>query len=394
MDILLHFGKKEDFNSCSLRKILQISASYKPAYIYGGPTMSVSTLCENLIKEGLMLEVVTTTANGKEDFAYQNGERIVIDGVPVIYFRRLTGDHSHLSPALYNYLFQNLKTSSIVHIHAWWNLISIGAAFICWLKGIRFVLSPRGTLGRYSFSNRSGFFKKFFHNLVGKKLLKIAIFQVSSTKEANDIRKILPKANISVIPNFINFNKVENKENETKESDVIRLLFFSRIEQKKGLDFLLQALPQLNFPFSLDIYGDGDVAYIEKLKHIVPTALAENVKWNSAVYGSKKFDILSSYDLLLLPSFDENFANVVIESLYVGTAVLVTPNVGLSDYVEKNNFGWICDQNLNKIAACLNSIAKQKKELARIRKDAPPKITEDFEVTNLTQKYKDFYSRL
>ncbi|MEJ7827412.1 MAG: glycosyltransferase [Segetibacter sp.] len=377
-----------------MRKIFQISASYKPAFIYGGPTMSVSTLCENLIKEGILLEVLTTTANGKEDFQYQNGERTVIDKVPVVYFKRLTGDHSHLSPGFYNYLFKNLKHSSIVHIHAWWNLISIGAAFICWLKGISYVLSPRGTLGEYSFSNRSGFYKKFFHNLLGKRLLKIAVFQVSSNKEANDIRNIIPKANISVIPNFINLNAANNENDKTKETDVVRLLFFSRIEQKKGLNFLLQALDQLKFPFLLNIYGEGDAAYIEELKQLIPSQLVENVKWNSAIYGNNKFNILGSHDLLLLPSFDENFANVVIESLYTGTAVVITQNVGLSDYVEKNNFGWICDQDSNKIAQCLNSVSKQKEELTRIRKDAPPKIIEDFEVTNLTRKYKEFYDRL
>lgn len=376
-----------------MKKILHISASYKPAFIYGGPTMSVSTLCENLIKEGFLLEVVTTTANGKNDFAYQNGECILIDGVPVTYFKRLTGDHSHLSPALYYYLFQNLKSFSIVHIHAWWNLVSVGAALICRLKGRTFILSPRGTLSQYTFSSKSSFLKKFLHNVIGRKLLKDAIFQVSSNKEADDIRKIVPKANISVIPNFINLD-IEKEVNKTKQSDVIRLLFFSRIEQKKGLDFLLQSLSKLNFPFLLDIYGDGDLLYIEKLKHLVPPALTKNVNWNNAVYGSLKFDIFSSHDLLLLPSFDENFANVVIESLYVGTAVLVTPNVGLSDYVEKNNFGWICDQDLDKIAACLNSISKQRKELDRIRNNAPLKIAEDFEVSNLTRKYKEFYSRL
>jgi hypothetical protein len=31
-------------------KILHITASYKPAYVYGGPVMSVAKLCEELTK--------------------------------------------------------------------------------------------------------------------------------------------------------------------------------------------------------------------------------------------------------------------------------------------------------------------------------------------------------
>ncbi len=377
-----------------MSKVLHITASYKPAYIYGGTIGAVSTLCESLIKEGLVLQVATTVANGKENFPYQNGDQVMIDGVPVIYFKRLTGDHSHLSFAFYKFLLKNLDIFSIVHIHAWWNLITVGAALICWLKGRRYVLSPHGTLGRYSFSNRSGLFKKMFHYLIGRKLLKAAIFEVSTIKEANDIRRIVPKADIFVIPNFVDLGDIKMIEFKKIQSDVIKLLFFSRIEQKKGLGFLLQSLPELNFPFSLDIYGDGDGSYIEQLKQAVPAMLEKNVKWNGGAYGNIKFNILGSHDILILPSFDENFANVIIESLYVGTAVLVTPNVGLSDYVKENDFGWICDQDANKIAACLNLISKQREKLSLIRKNAPVKIMEDFEESNLTQKYKDFYNIL
>ena len=60
-------------------RILHITASYKPAFIYGGPTMSVAKLCEALgglevrslgVKgfeafNDIEVEVLTTTANGK-----------------------------------------------------------------------------------------------------------------------------------------------------------------------------------------------------------------------------------------------------------------------------------------------------------------------------------------
>jgi glycosyltransferase involved in cell wall biosynthesis len=383
---------KPDKIKAGSKKILHVSASYKPAFVYGGPTMSVSTLCENLAKAGEAIEVATTTANGKEDFSYSNGDKVVVDGVPVVYFKRLTGDHSHFSPSLYSYLFRHLKDYSVIHIHAWWNLVTIGAAFVCWLKGKQYVLSPRGTLGQYSFSNRSGFLKKLFHIVLGKRLLRKALFLVTSRKEADDITRILPNGTTYVIPNFIQLSSDRSVARQDSDKNLLRLLFFSRIEQKKGLEFLLQALSKISCPYTLNIYGEGESEYLESLKLLVPNSEKCNVIWNSAVYGNAKYKILESHDLLVLPSYDENFANVVIESLSVGTPVLVTKNVGLSDYVEENRFGWICDQDFNEIAEAINFISKEKAELDRIRIEAPAKIKSDFEVKSLTKKYSAFYS--
>ena len=56
----------------------------------------------------------------------------------------------------------------------------------------------------------------------------------------------------------------------------------------------------------------------------------------------------------MLPSFNENFANTVIESLAVGTPVLISENVGLKDYIEKNNLG--CIFKLNELKNQLSTI--------------------------------------
>ena len=103
-------------------KILHITASYKPSFIYGGPIYSVSALCEALVKSkvrSLMynsthpllynLEVITTLANGKEELPYPSGELKIIEGVPVRYFKRWTKDHSHFSSALLWHLWKKLK---------------------------------------------------------------------------------------------------------------------------------------------------------------------------------------------------------------------------------------------------------------------------------------------
>jgi hypothetical protein len=76
-------------------KILNVIAAYKPAVIYGGPTMSVAMLCEELSKAGTSTEVFTTTANGTGELPVKVNKPTVVDGVTVTYFKRITKDHTH-----------------------------------------------------------------------------------------------------------------------------------------------------------------------------------------------------------------------------------------------------------------------------------------------------------
>ncbi|WP_207492042.1 XrtY-associated glycosyltransferase XYAG1 [Aridibaculum aurantiacum] len=372
-------------------KLLQINASYKPAYVYGGPTISVSTLCEHLSEAGVALDVVTTNANGESNLDVSNGKKVDVNSVNVIYFHRLTKDHSHFTPALYKHLYNELKNYQLVHIHAWWNFVSVGAAFVCKLKRRTFILSPRGTLSNYSFFNRTSLPKRLFHQLVGKWLLKRAIFQVSSKKEEQDILRLFPKAKTHVIPNFIELPKPGETIRLINTSDEFKLIFFSRIEQKKGLEFLLAALEHLDFKYTLDIYGEGEPGYVEEVKKVVPEAAKDKVYFKGPFYGSQKFQLLANYDLMVLPSYEENFANVVIETLSVGTPVLLTANIGLSDYVVAKNFGWLCDQDPVDIRTKIQLIYRDVESRRRIGEEAPKAIERDFSKGALLSKYLRFY---
>ena len=107
-----------------------------------------------------------------------------------------------------------------------------------------------------------------------------------------------------------------------------------------------------------------------------------------------KFDLLQQHDLMILPSHDENFGNVVIESLSVGTAVLITKNVGLADYISGNDLGWVCDLDENSISYYINGLAMENDKLQAIRKQAPSQIRENFSEESLTEKYIDMYNQI
>lgn len=371
-------------------KILQVNASYKPAYIYGGPTRSVSRLAEELVKAGCSVVVFTTTANGRHELPATT-HPVKVDDVWVWYFNRVTKDHSHFSPALLLALWKQAKSFDAIHIHAWWNTVSVLSCLIALLRGVPVIVSPRGTLSGYSFQNKNSFYKKCIHYLLGQTLLKNSYIHVTSAHEKTGLVKLIkPKAFFS-IPNFIQLPVAYPAKNNDYPGK-LKLLFLSRIEEKKGLDILLRALPQVTNPYHLTIAGDGERTYISYLKQIAESnALTNHITW-IGFQDKHKFEVLNNHDLLILPSHDENFGNVVIESLSVGTAVLISEQVGLANYVTENNLGWLCRTDASSVAAGINQVKQV--QLTIIRETAPAIITRDFNESNLVQKYVAMYSQI
>ncbi|GGH15200.1 XrtY-associated glycosyltransferase XYAG1 [Mucilaginibacter phyllosphaerae] len=372
-------------------KVLHIIAAYKPAYIYGGPTMSASMLCEQLNQAGTAVEVFATTANGAGELPVTANLPVKVDGVTVTYFKRITKDHTHFSPALFNDLRKRAHEFDLIHIHAWWNLVSVFSAVIAQSKGIPLIISPRGTLSDYSFLNKNSGVKGLIHKLLGKKLLAKSHIHVTSKREEESIKKLVKPLSIISIPNFVKPGNTLIKKQPA--GGLLKLLFFSRIEPKKGLDILLHALAFVTIPFHLTIAGDGDKEYTDALKALVTNpALSSKITW-AGFYGDDKFDLLAAHHLLVLPSHDENFGNVVIESLSVGTAVLVSENVGLAGYVDKLKLGWVCQTNAPAVSNAINTIGAQlKQDLQTIRDTAPAIVRDDFTGNKLVQQYIQYYN--
>jgi glycosyltransferase involved in cell wall biosynthesis len=356
--------------------------------------MSVSMLCEQLVKANCQVSMFTTTANGKEELAVNTNEVISLDGVMVTYFERITKDHTHYSPALLKELWKVARHYDAIHIHAWWNLVSVFACIIALTRKIPVVVSTRGTLSPYSFQNKNTKIKWAIHMILGVRLLKKSHIHATSFRELQAVQKIVTSKGISILPNFIRLpGQVHQFGNN--DTTVFKLLFLSRIEEKKGLELLLEALPLLDFQYHLTIAGSGDEVYVSALKQMANNLKVSNcITWAGFV-NERKFELFAKHDLFVLPSYDENFGNAVIESLCVGTPVLISQEVGLATYVTSNDLGWLCDTNAESIAYHINKIYHRGAfKLKRIREHAAVTIYKDFDNNHLVQKYIALYQNI
>ncbi len=376
--------------------LLHIIPTYKPATGYGGPIISIGLLCENLVKYAHCdVTVAATNANVKKDLPVHSRTPVDVNGVKVYYFRRITPDHSQLSPSLLWWLWRNVRRFDAVHIHSWWNLTVLFATMVCILRGVTPILAPRGMLSPFSLTGR---FKPLFHRFIGKKLLAHTFLHATSQQEVQECLNLIPDWRHQNLPNFLDFDTrpdVVQRKNSQHQNAPIRLLFLSRLHPKKGIELLFEALAQVPFEWTLTLAGDGEKDYVDTLKKCSEKErIAQRINWLGWIDAHDKWAIFEAADLLVLPSFNENFANVVIESLAVGTPVLVSQFVGLSDYVLEKNLGWVCDTTVESLRDTLIRINDQKAERREISVRSPRQIGQDFDPSVLAARYVDLYQKI
>jgi len=369
-------------------KILFIIPSYRPAYIYGGPIEAVANLAESLVKLGHEVDVFTTNANGGSDLDVPLGTLQFIDGVNVYYFKRVTRKHTNLSLELITELKKTIRKYDMIHIHSWWNLVTLPAAWICLANHITPYISPRGTLTTYTFTHRNGIAKRILHILGGKKLLEQSILLYTSAPEREEALKFIQPKHDHILPNIHKFPipVLSEKPNQS----YLDILFLGRIDPAKNLEFLLHITTcRLRVPYRLTMAGYGDSQYIQKLKELFPNQ--EHVDWIGIVEGDEKYSLLASADVTVLPSHTENYGNVVLECLSQGTPVIISDKVGLKDYVQANGLGLVLETEEEKWIDALEQIWNQKPASIAFREKAILCIRRDFDPIRTAQMYIDVY---
>jgi glycosyltransferase involved in cell wall biosynthesis len=144
-----------------------------------------------------------------------------------------------------------------------------------------------------------------------------------------------------------------------------------RIHKLKGLENLLYAWKKINLKYKdwqLKIIGT-DVGYkkrsnyLRKLKLLSQKLKLINIDFVDPIYGNEKFQTLADAQIMILPSFTENFGMTVAEALSVGTPVITT-NQTPWHQLDSKNAGWCIDIGVEATINCLEeALSKNVDEL-------------------------------
>ncbi|RYE37464.1 MAG: glycosyltransferase [Sphingobacteriales bacterium] len=247
----------------------------------------------------------------------------------------------------------------------------------------------------YSFKTNNSLLKSLFHKIIGKKLLETANLHSTTEFEAKVFKQHVQPRSSYVIHNLVEFPERNPSTSEEEKNDTFRLLFLSRVDKKKGLELLFEAISTLSFAWTLTIAGTGDPTYVNALKQrAAELGITANIIWIGQVDNTFKFELIKESDVFCLTSYNENFANVVIESISQGTAVLVSDQVGLYEYVDANKLGIVCKMQSDDVVNKITQLHDDPTLLEDIKVQGPMIIQRDFDKKMLANKYIDMYNQI
>ena len=255
---------------------------------------------------------------------------------------------------------------------------------------VKILITPHGMLEPWIIK-RNYWTKKVPAILLYQKwAIKDADIIVSTAEEERThIAQLGWNKEIEMIPNGINVAAIEMK---TEWKQPKELLFMSRIHPKKGLEILFEALRETDF--ILKIAGSGEDDYVQTLKEKVKNeGLEERVIFLGAVYGEQKWQEIQNADIVVLPSYSENFGLIVAEALASGTPVLTTTGTPWSS-IKERNCGWWVTPDSSSIKSCLEKITSvSSEEMKRMGERARELVSDLFDVKIQALRFKSLYFR-
>ena len=368
--------------------------------------MALPMMARALTASGIQVAVATTDDDGPGSRLSNqlHGVPVEQEGFRVFYFPKQTEFYKVSLPLLF-WLLRNVVNYDVVHVHAVFSFSTLAAGWACRLRSVPYIVRPLGVLNTWGMENRRSWLKALSFRLLDKPLLdRAAALHYTSGAEAREAARHGLCARAVVIPLGIDlapFQLPPHPERFLERFPPARgrqiVLFLSRIDPKKGIEVLLEALASLEskaFDPLLVIAGGGDAAYVAKLKaRVVALGLEQDVIWAGFLDGADKLAAFAAVDLFVLPSYSENFGIALLEAMAAGLPCISSDQVALA--MESGNGAALCitacdPEAISRVMARLLGDAAERRKLAeRAREVVAQRYSLEAMGKSLTMLYRE-----
>ncbi len=316
------------------KKLIIFIDWFYPSYKAGGPIKSVFNIV-SILKDSHEIRIITSAYDiDGTKVSLEHNQLVKQEGYEIIYLTKENQKSIRIKSLVYEFKPDLIYLNSVFSVN-----FSILPLYWFRLK-FKIIIAPRGMLGAGALKIKA--VKKSIFLRLGKSLLfsQSIIWHASSDLEENEIKGTIGKnARVQVAQNLSNPVCNRDKSSANKKRGELKLVFLSRISEKKNLLFILQLLtkhPELNI--TLDIYGPiEDSRYWEEcsayiLKH-------ERINYVGIVEPNCIFETLQQYHFSVLPTRHENYGHSIAESITSLVPVLISNNTPWTE-LRKFNVGY------------------------------------------------------
>lgn len=178
------------------------------------------------------------------------------------------------------------------------------------------------------------------------------------------------------------------------------LLYFGRLEERKGVHILGQALPAVlkAHPALKAVFVGDDLSYRGGSMREAITAMnqaqADRLIFLPRLPQRELFPIIKAARLVTLPSLWENLANTCLETMQLGRPVLATKRCGFEEVIEDGASGFLVEPgDAPDLERRLLEVLADTKLLERVGAGALRRV-EDFAIDPMAARLADYYAQL
>jgi len=200
------------------------------------------------------------------------------------------------------------------------------------------------------------------------------------------ILKCFRKAKTTIIPNGIEVDRF--RADLKKEA---KILLVTRMFERKGVQYFLQAIRGLDEDFQIHIVGDGP--YLERLKEMAKQYNLQ-VKFHGCLpnRGLELKDLFETSRIFVFTSEAENFPVVLLEAMTAGMAILTTRGTGCAEVVGESGI-LVRVKNPNAIRENLIILMRDPELCHKLGKAARERVEKYFIWEVVAEKYLLLYEQ-
>lgn len=337
-------------------KILYLLQFFIPAWRFGGVVQFAYNIAKGMVQRGHDVTVFSTDA-------FELGRRIkektnIIDGIKITYFKNINNYLASklriVQPRLLKKeLKDHIKDYDIIHLLDIYSISTYWAYKYAKRHKIPYFITTNGVLSDHSQKNR-GIIKKIFNIIIKKVLLNAQSVIVQTESEEKDCTEFgLNNLNrIKIGINLSEFSKLPpktifRKKYNIKDDDII-VLFLGRINEVKGIKYLIEAISYIkNSKVLLYIVGPKN-SYLNLLqKQIQEYKISDRVIVIDGLYDDAKLEAYMGADIYCLPSIYDCAPNTLLEACACGLPIITTTSNGLFE-IARDGAGIVVDPGDSK----------------------------------------------
>jgi glycosyltransferase involved in cell wall biosynthesis len=227
-----------------------------------------------------------------------------------------------------------VRSSELVHMHGLWQGHSRRGSRLALRAGVPYLIAAHGMAEPWSLRHKA-WKKKIYTALIeGGNLRRAACLHALSRPEIGHLRAIAPHTPVCFVPNGVHLGPLEDLPDRAELAREFPelagkfvLLFYGRMNVKKGLDLLAHAFARVRHDYPqlhILLAGNDDGALKPFLEQVEADGLSSRVTWLGHVAGERARQVWGAADAFVLPSYSEGFSMAILEALACRLPALVT----------------------------------------------------------------------